>query len=475
MSSVSQAVSSVSCDSFDQRVSSASDSPSDSAGRRREDGLAIFRAAVAAVDPFALVQANLRLEDDTLVVGPHTFHLTSVARIVVVGAGKATPAMARACEGILGDRIHAGSINTKHDHAVPLERISTIECAHPIPDESGVAGAREILHLLSGLTEHDVVLCLLSGGGSALMPVPAPGITLQDKGLTTGALLACGATIHEINTIRKHLSAIKGGWLAMRAMPARVVSMMVSDVIDDPIDIIASGPTAPDPTTFADGLDILDLYGITQAIPTTVLLHLEAGAAGQVPETPKSGDAAFDRTRNLVVGNNCLALAAARSEAERRGYQPLVLSSRIAGETRHVAAMHVAIAREVATTSQPISAPACLISGGETTVTLRGDGKGGRNQEFALAAALDLDGCEGITVLSCGTDGTDGPTDAAGAIADGSSVSRAAAVGLGASQYLARNNSYRFFQALDDLVITGPTGTNVMDLRLLLVGKGTEP
>ncbi len=464
-SSASRDVSLVSCDSSDPAVN-----PSAHASRRREDGLAIFSAAVAAVDPFALVRANLHLADGDLHVGPHTIPLTDTGRVIVVGAGKATPAMARAVEHALGDRIHSGAINTKHDHAVPLTRITTVECSHPIPDADGVAGAHCILQLLEGLSEQDVVLCLLSGGGSALMPMPAPGLSLDHKGRTTAALLACGATIDEINVIRKHLSAIKGGWLARRAMPARVVSLMISDVIGDPLDTIASGPTAADPSTFADCLKIVATYGIARGIPAEVMHHLEAGAAGQLPETPKPGDPAFERTDNLIIGNNTLALAAARTEATRRGYQPLILSSRIAGETRHIASMHVAIAREVAATGQPLPAPACLISGGETTVTIKGDGKGGRNQEFVLAAALDLDGCDGITVLSCGTDGTDGPTDAAGALADGASVARAAAAGLHASTYLLNNDSYRFFEQLGDLVITGPSGTNVMDLRLLLIG-----
>lgn len=439
--------------------------------RRRQDGLAIFNAAVAAVDPAALVGDTLHLDGERLVVGPHVVPLSPHGRIIVVGAGKATPAMAVAAEAALGDRIHSGSINTKYEHSLPLRCIHTCECAHPIPDQAGVDGAERMLRHIDALTEDDVVLCLLSGGGSALMPAPAPGLTLQDKGRTTAALLACGAAIGEINAIRKHLSCVKGGWLVRRAMPARVISLMMSDVIGDAVDTIASGPTAPDPTTFSDCLDIVDIHGIRGEVPDAVLRRLEAGAGGEVSETPKTGDPAFDRTLNLVVGNNALALSAARHEARRRGYDPLVLSSRIAGETRHVAAMHAAIAREVAATGQPLKPPACLISGGETTVTLKGDGRGGRNQEFALAAAIDLDGCDHITALSCGTDGTDGPTDAAGAIADGSTVTRAAALGLRAGEHLARNDSYGFFHALDDLVICGPTGTNVMDLRLLLIGE----
>ncbi len=439
------------------------------AARRREDGLAIFRVAVAAVDPTRLVSNSLRLDGDRLIVGPHILPFSPRARVIVIGAGKATPAMAVAVEETLGQRITAGSINTKYDHALPLEHIQTVECQHPIPDQAGVDGTRQMCRLLEGLTEDDVVICLLSGGGSALMPAPVPGLCLADKGQTTAALLSCGATIDEINAIRKHLSTIKGGALSRLAMPARVVTLMVSDVIDDRLDTIGSGPTTPDPTTFGQCLELVDAYDIREGIPVSALRHLEAGAAGLHPETPKTGDTVFDHTVNLVIGNNGLALAAAREEASRRQYHPLVLSSRIAGETRHVASMHAAIAREVADTGQPLQPPACLISGGETTVTLRGEGKGGRNQEFVLAAAIEHAGCDAITTISCGSDGTDGPTDAAGAVGDGTTVARAEALGLQATDYLLRNDSYEFFRSLGDLVISGPTGTNVMDLRLLLI------
>ena len=431
--------------------------------------MAIFHAAVAAVDPFALVRDSLDLSGSHLRAGDHELALTDNSRVFVIGAGKATPQMARAAESVLGNRLSGGSINTKHDHAVPLDHIQTVECSHPIPDEDGVRGVHQMLALLEELTPDDVIVCLLSGGGSALMPAPAAGLSLADKGQTTAALLACGATIHEINAIRKHLSAIKGGQLARQAMPARVVSLLMSDVIGDPIDIIASGPTAPDPSTFADCLALLAAYGIADQIPALARQHLEAGARGLRNETPKTGDPAFQHTTNVVIGNNALALTAASAEASRRGYQPMVLSSCIAGETRHIASMHAAIAQEIAATGQPLPSPACLISGGETTVTIKGNGKGGRNQEFVLAAAIDLADSDGITVLSCGTDGTDGPTDAAGAIADGTTVARACATGHTAADSLARNDAYPFFQSLDDLVISGPTGTNVMDLRLLLV------
>lgn len=437
--------------------------------RHRQDALAIFRAAVAAVDPTHLVRQSLSVEGGQLRAVDQLLALGPAGRLVVVGAGKATPAMAAAAEEVLGPRIHGGIINTKYGHAVALARIDTVECGHPLPDEAGVVGARRIRERLVGLGPQDLVLCLFSGGGSALMPAPAAGITLQDKVETTRALLECGATIDELNAIRKHLSCLKGGQLARSAWPARVVALAISDVIGDPLHTIASGPTVADPTTFDQCLQLLDRYRLRQRVPGPVVERFAAGAAGRCPETPKPGDPTLEVVVNRVIGNNSLALSAARDEAARLGYRPLVLSSRIAGETRQVAAVHAAIAAEALASGQPVAAPACLISGGETTVEVRGPGKGGRNQEFALAAALHLQGAEGITAFSCGTDGTDGPTDAAGAMADGDTVARAAGLGLSAAEHLARNDSYELFRRLGDLVITGPTGTNVMDLRLMLV------
>jgi len=440
-----------------------------SLAQRRADAISIFQVAVEAADPSRCVRRVLELEANELRVAGACFALNELSRIIVLGAGKATPAMAAAVEAVLGDLVCAGCVNTKYGHSVSLERITTTECGHPLPDAAGVQGTEAMISLLDQADARSLVLCLFSGGGSALMPAPVKGLSLEEKQQTTQLLLECGATIDEINTVRKHLSRTKGGLLARAAQPASVVSLMISDVIGDRLETIASGPTCPDPTTFQQSVDIVGRYGISARLPEAVLRRLEAGLAGSVPETPKGGDPCFARVTNHVIGNNTLSLEAAREAAQKLGYRALVLSSRIAGETRDVAGVHAAIAEEIASSGQPVSPPACLISGGETTVTIRGKGKGGRNQEFALAAALHLAGSERITVLSGGTDGTDGPTDAAGAIADGTTTARGQAAGLDAAEHLERNDSYSFFHPLDDLLITGPTGTNVMDLRLLLI------
>ena len=435
---------------------------------RRAHARAIFDAGVAAADPGRCVHQALAVTGDALRCGPLRFPLDTISSLRLVGAGKATAAMAAAAEAILGDRIEYGAINTKYGHALPLARVETFEAGHPVPDEAGVAGARRQLELLTDLAPDALVLGLFSGGGSALLPAPAEGLTLAEKQETTRLLLACGATIDEINALRKHLSAIKGGLLARAAAPARVVALMLSDVIGDPLDTIASGPTHPDTTTFDDCLAIVDRYDLRDQLPSPVRQHLEAGARGEQPETPKPGDPCFARAESLVIGNSRLAIDAAAHKASALGYKVLVLTSRLQGEARQAAAALVSIAQETAETNRPIARPACLIAGGETTVTLRNNGKGGRNQELALAAALQLEGWP-ATLLSGGTDGTDGPTDAAGALADGQTLSRARAQGLDARAFLDRHDSYPFFAALDDLVITGPTGTNVMDLQIVLI------
>mgnify|MGYP002008372123 CR=1 FL=1 len=398
------------------------------------------------------------------------YDLNAIDRIYVVGTGKAAAVMAQTVEEILGDRVSAGAVNVKYAHLAPARRVHLTEAGHPIPDEAGVVGARKINGLLEKLSKRDLLLCLISGGGSALLPLPVDGVTLAEKQATTQLLLDCGATINELNTLRKHISQVKGGQLARLAAPAQVISLILSDVIGDLLDVIASGPTVPDSSTFADCHRIIERYRLQEQLPESVGVHLKAGLTGTVDDTPKPGDPLFNRVQNVLIATNNRSLLAAKEEAEQLGFNAMILSSSIDGETREVARLFPAITAEIRSSGNPVHAPACIICGGETTVHIRGKGKGGRNQEFTLAAAMGIEGLKDVVVFSAGTDGTDGQTDAAGAIADGQTISRAQAQGLEAEAYLNENDSYHFFKPLDDLIITGPTGTNVMDLRLLLVG-----
>jgi len=418
----------------------------------RRDALAIFRAALAAADPGDAVTRHLKRLDTA-----------RFDRIYVIGAGKAGASMAQAAERVLGRRITAGLINVKDGHLAKLRRIELNECGHPVPDQRGVVGAERIAAIAAATERGDLVVCLISGGASALLPFPAPPITLEEKQAVTRLLLACGANIHEINAVRKHISKIKGGQLARLASPATVEALLLSDVIGDDLDVIGSGPTAPDASTFASAAAIFEKYGITARVPASIRDRIAAAAV----ETPKPGDPIFRRVRNTIIGSNRLALDAAAKRAKALGYRALVLSSEIEGETREIARMHAAIAREIVHTGRPVRPPACIITGGETTVTLKGDGLGGRNQEFVLAAALEIAGLRDVVVFSAGTDGTDGSTDAAGAIADGHTLGRNPA----ARRYLDANDSYHYFESLGDLVKTGPTNTNVADVRLILVNR----
>ena len=420
----------------------------------RRHALAIFKAALAAAAPADAVTRRLQSLD-----------ISRFRNIYVLGAGKAGASMALAAERVLGRRITAGFVNVKYGHLAKLRRIELNECGHPVPDAAGVAGAARIAAIAESAGPNDLVICLISGGASALLPLPAAPVTLEEKQSVTRLLLACGANIHEINAIRKHISSIKGGQLARLAAPATVESLLLSDVIGDDLDVIGSGPTAPDASTFAQAAAILRRYHLQDRIPAAVRDRIEAGIAGTVAETPKPNDPLFKRVRNTVIGSNRLALDSAAKKAKELGYRTLILSSTIEGETRDVARMHAAIAREIAATGHPVKPPAALISGGETTVTIKGEGKGGRNQEFVLAAAIDLAGQPNTVVLSAGTDGTDGPTDAAGAIADGDTLAR----NPEAARYLAGNDSYNYFEPLSDLIVTGPTNTNVADVRILLI------
>jgi len=419
-----------------------------------KDALRIFRAALTAADPARAVERTfpLRLRD-----------VEAFRNIYVLGAGKAGAAMAQPIEKLLGQRITAGLINVKYGHPRSrLRRIQLNESGHPIPDRNGEAGSQRIAEMARLAGADDLVICLISGGASALLPLPAPPVTLEEKQKTTQLMLDCGANIHEMNAVRKHISLVKGGQLAALAYPATVITLILSDVIGDDLDVIGSGPTVPDRSTFAEAHAILEKYRIWDRVPANVRERL-AGAAG---ETPKSGDKVFAKVRNLIAGSNRLGVDAAALAARQLGYRTLVLSTFIEGETRDVARVHAAIVKEIRTSGRPVKTPACVISGGETTVTIRGQGLGGRNQEFALAAAMDIAGMKNVLIFSGGTDGTDGPTDAAGAWADGNTVARAA---LDAPKFLANNDSYHFFEAAGGLVKTGPTGTNVADVRILLV------
>ena len=437
--------------------------------QQREHLESIFRAGLKAVDPMEAVARAARREGSELQVAGRSYRLEDYERIFVIGAGKAGAPMAMAMEQILRDRLETGRITVKYGHTAPLTKIEIQEAGHPIPDENGMAGAESIASVAHQAGERDLVFCLISGGGSALLVSPAEGISLKEKQAVTSELLACGASIEEINAVRKHLSRMKGGQLARACWPATVVTLILSDVVGDPLDVIASGPTVPDPSSFGDCLEIVGRYGLSGRLPESVMRRFEQGARGTLPETPKEGEPVFERVQNEIVGNSFSAVLAASRKAESLGYTPLILSTRIEGETREVAHVHAAIFREVLASGFPVAPPACILSGGETTVTLKGKGKGGRNQEFSLAVALHIRGENRIFFLSAGTDGTDGPTDAAGAFADGGTVERGRARRLEAEQSLDENNSYPFFEALGDLLITGPTNTNVMDLRICLI------
>ncbi len=435
----------------------------------------IFAAGLKAVDPKEAVKKFVTLEGNRLYIEKKEIDLGEFSRVWAIGAGKASAAMAQAVEEILGDLVSGGLVIVKYDYRAPLKKIRLEEAGHPTPDENGRRATQQLADLVAKMGRKDLVLFLLSGGGSALLPMPVEDITLEEKMATTNLLLRSGATIQEMNTIRKHLSQIKGGRLASLAHPATLVSLVLSDVVGDPLDVIASGPTVGDPSTFHDCSAVLERYSLREKVPPSVRSYLEAGTKGEVAETPKPDDTIFLDTYTALVGNNLQALKAASEEAQMLGYKTLILSSMIEGDTTEAAAFHTALIKEIVRSGNPVEPPACLISGGETTVVVKGKGKGGRNLEFCLAAARDLEGLTGVCLLSGGTDGTDGPTDAAGAVADGDTVANALAKGLNPIDFLAENDSYNFFKHLDDLLITGPTNTNVMDLRVMLVNPNAQP
>ena len=424
----------------------------------RRDARWMLDAGVRAVEPEGLVRTALESTG------------SAPAQTRVVAIGKAAAAMARGAKQSLGDAFSGGIVIAP---AALVEQVpdgyEAFGGGHPEPNAAGVQGAEAIRRLASGLGQDDQLLVLISGGGSALMTLPPSGTTLEDLQQTTRLLLRAGATIQELNAVRKHLDELKGGRLARLASPAKVRALVLSDVVGDPLDVIASGPVSPDATTFADVERIVRSRGVWGSLPVGVRRHLERGFAGEIEDSPTASDPCFETVDAEVIGNNRRAALATLAEAEKRGYRPLLLSTELTGEARQAGGFLASIAREIRRSGHPLKAPACVVAAGETTVNVTGDGLGGRNQELALAAALGLRDEEAVLVAGFGTDGIDGPTDAAGAMAFGSTLRRAEAEGLDAEDYLARNDAYRFFEALHDLILTGPTGTNVMDLSLILV------
>jgi glycerate 2-kinase len=430
----------------------------------------ILSAALAAVDPAAAIRNSMQRQGNMLSIGQQTYDLTHYERVLLIGMGKAGTPMALASAEILGDALHQGIIVVKEGHGAQTElpeRLRILEAGHPIPDQRGVDGAQQIADLLSTTTAKDLVIALISGGGSALLTLPIEGISLADLQALTKELLACGATINEINTLRKHLDRVKGGGLARLAQPAQLATLILSDVVGNPLDVIASGPTVPDTSTFAEAYAILEHYQVLDQVPAAIVQHLHAGKAGEIADTPKQGDPLFDKVQNLVIASNIHAADAALACAQQHGLNTLLLTSYLQGEAREVSRVFSAIAREIADTARPLARPACIVAGGETTVTIRGKGKGGRNQELALAGVSELGQLENIWLITLATDGGDGPTDAAGAVVNGQTLARARALGLEPAEYLARNDAYHFFQQLDDLLLPGPTHTNVNDLTFV--------
>ena len=433
---------------------------------------AIVAAAIAAVDPYQAVLRAVQRDGDYLRIGEQSFDLRAIRRLKAVGMGKAGRAMLQALNDALGDRLAGGMVIAKHA-APPYEEIGRARLlagGHPAPDANSIEAGRQLLAELEGGTADDLTICLISGGGSALAAAPAEGIALADLQALTNHLLACGATVNEINCLRKHLDRVKGGGVARQAAPARLVSLILSDVIGSPLDVIASGPSVPDPSTYADAWQIIQKYHLEASLPPAIGRRLQRGLAGDLPETLKPGDPIFARTTNLVVGSNDQAAQAALARARQFGYHTLLLSTYLQGEARSAGQFLAAIARQIAASGEPLPRPACLVAGGETTVTLHGSGKGGRNQELALGAAAELAGLPETVLLSFGTDGEDGPTDAAGAAVTGETLGRAASLGLKPALFLQNNDAYHFFASLGDLLRPGPTGTNVNDLTFLFSG-----
>jgi glycerate 2-kinase len=434
---------------------------------RREDAIEIFLAGLESVKPCNLISRYVSVEKNILRIEKSVFDLSAIKNVYIIGVGKASAAMAQTIEQILGSRITEGHIITKYGHSVPLKIIETTEAGHPIPDDNGINGTRKILSIVTKADKDDLVICLISGGGSALMADVPERCTLEDLQKVSSILLKAGANITEMNCIRKHLSAVKGGQLSRASAPARVVSLILSDVVGDPLDVIASGPTAPDPSTFADAISIIRKYNIMGEIPEQILRILQDGFENKRIETLKESDKILQLTSNLIIGTNKLALNTAKEKAESLGYESQIVTDKLDADVSEVASYITELAKQVK--NQKISKKTCLLFAGEPTVKVKGSGSGGRNQHLALLASVLLKDFPGITMLSGGTDGSDGPTDATGAVVDSLTLQKAFGLHLNPEQYIENSDSYNFFKQTGGLIITGPTQTNVMDLIVALI------
>lgn len=432
----------------------------------RTDLLKIVEEGIKAALPENALRTRIKLEADRLLFDGHDIDLKGVRRLIIIGFGKASVHMAKVLEGMLGDKIDGGAVICPFKPKERLKRVEVLEGTHPIPTELNVRSTERLLKLVKGLTEEDLVLALISGGGSALLTRPPKGITVEEKGTTSKLLMQAGADIKELNAVRKHLSLVKGGQLVRAIWPARLISFIISDVVGDRLDTIASGPTVPDNTTYEEAYMVLKKRGVLEKVPKAVLEHIKAGMSGLRPETPKPGDAIFSKTLNFVVASNIESLKAMKKAATSLGYRSLILSGMVEGEAREVGKVIASILRTIAERREPLPPPSCIIMGGETTVKVRGNGIGGRNQELALSVALGIGGLRNVAFVSIGSDGIDGVSKAAGAIADGETIERAKRLGLNPEEFLMRNDSHSFFLKLHDAIFTGPTGTNVNDFMV---------
>lgn len=440
--------------------------------KSRENALKIFREAVEAANPKKCVQDHLRLKGNTLTVDSQIYNLEDFESVYAVAIGKAAPSMAEAVEEVLGDRLTGGLVVSNSQPENPFNKLGFYLSSHPVPDERSLSAAKEVVSILEGAGEKDLVIFLISGGGSALLAMPVPGISLEDNRKATETLLMSGVDKYGLNAVRKHFSQIKGGGLLKKALPATVITLLLSNVVSDKLDAIASGPTVPDPTTFEDAWRVIEALDLEHKLPPQVVVHLEEGRRGNAQETLKEGEFDPAKVQTIIVGSNFKSLIAAERKAGELGYNTLMLSSQVSGEAREVAKVVAAIAFDIERFETPVKKPSCIIFGGETTVTVHNTmafGKGGRSTETALSFCMEIIG-HNIVGLFCDTDGIDGPIDAAGAICDGGSRLQAREINVSAREHLAQNDSYDFFEKLGDLIITGPTGTNVMDIGIVLVG-----